>query len=63
MLKENKKIFFVGDFNINSPGYSTNSKVIFFINLMFSKGMLSVINRPTRVCKISMTCIDHINLH
>ena len=27
---------------------------------MFSKGMLSVINKPTRVSKHSMTCIDHI---
>ena len=60
MLKENKKIFFVGDFNINSLDYSTNSKVKNFINLMYSKGMLSVINRPTRVCKKSMSCIDHI---
>ena len=60
ILKENKKIFVVGDFNINSLDYSTNSKVIFFINLMFSKGiMLSVINRPTRVCKKSI-CVDHI---
>ena len=60
LLKANKKIFFVGDFNINSLDYSTNSKVKQFINHMFSKGMLSVINKPTRVLKNSMTCIDHI---
>ena len=27
---------------------------------MFSNGMISVINRPTRVAKTSLTCIDHI---
>ena len=27
---------------------------------MFSKGMLYVINKPTRVLNNSMTCIDHI---
>ena len=58
--KQNKKMFFVGDFNINSLDYSTNTKVKNFIDLMFSKGMLSVINKPTRVSKGSATCIDHI---
>ena len=61
LYKQNKKIFFVGDFNINSFDYSTNSKVKSFIDHMFSKkGMLSVINKPTRISKNSMTCIDHI---
>ena len=27
LLKENRKIFFVGDFNLNSLDYSTNTKV------------------------------------
>ena len=43
LLKKNKKIFFLGDFNINSLDYTTNDKVRKFIDLMFSKGMLSVI--------------------
>ena len=60
LLKENKKIFFVGDFNINSLDYSTNTKVISFIDHMFSKGMMSVINKPTRISKNSVSCIDHI---
>ena len=60
LLKENKKIFFVGDFNINSLDYSTNTKVKRFVDLMFSNGMISVINKPTRVAKNSVTCIDHI---
>ena len=57
---ENKKLFFVGDFNVNSLDYLTNTRVKNFINNMFSKGMLSVINKPIRVTKRSMTCIDHI---
>ena len=60
LYKQNKKVYFVGDLNINSLDYSTNSKVKNFIDLMFSKGILSVINKPTRVSKRSMTCIDHI---
>ena len=60
LLKGKKNIFFVGDFNINSLDYSTNSKAKYFVDHMFSKGMLLVINRPTRVFKQSMTCIDHI---
>ena len=27
---------------------------------MFSKGMMSVINKPTRISKNSVSCIDHI---
>ena len=58
--KKNQKKFFVGDFNINSLDYDSNSKVKGFIDNMFSKGLISVINKPTRVSKQSMTCIDHI---
>ena len=60
LARENKKLFIVGDFNINSLNYSTNSKVKRFIDYMFSKGSLSVINRPTRITKTSISCIDHI---
>ena len=60
LARENKKLFIVGDFNINSLNYSTNSKVKRFIDYMFSKGSLSVINRPTRINKTSISCIDHI---
>ena len=60
LYRKNPKIFFVGDFNLNSLDYASNSKVKGFIDNMFSKGLISVINKPTRVCKQSMTCIDHI---
>ena len=58
--RENKKVFMVGDFNLNSLDYSTNKKVKNFIDLMFSNGLLSVVNRPTRVTKHNASCIDHI---
>ena len=53
----------VGDFNINSLDYSANAKVKNFIDLMFSNGLLSVINRPTRITKRSTSCIDHIYIN
>ena len=60
LSKENKKVFFIGDFNMNSLDYTTNDKVRKFIDLMFSNGMLSVINRPTRISQNKFSCIDHI---
>ena len=33
------------------------------MNFMFSKGSLSVINKPTRVTKTSASCIDHIYIN
>ena len=53
----------MGDFNVNSLDYLTNIRVKNFINNMFSKGMLSAINKPTRVTKRSRTCIDHIYMN
>ena len=43
--------------------YSANAKVKKFIDLMFSNGLLSVINRPTRITKRSTSCIDHIYIN
>ena len=53
----------ISDFNINCLDYTTNSKTKKFMNHMFSKGMLSVVNRPTRVTKTSSSCIDHIYIN
>ena len=58
--KEKKKILLVGDFNINSLDYSINYNVKNFIDFMFSKGVIPLVNRPTRVTKNTATCIDHI---
>ena len=59
LYRENKKVFMVGNFNLNSLDYSTNTKVKNFIDLMFSNGLISVVNRPTRVTKHNASCIDH----
>ena len=59
----NKKMFIVGDFNINSLDYTKNTVVKNFINLMFQNGTIPVINKPTRVTNKSTTCIDHIYIN
>ena len=59
LTRENKKLFIVGDFNMNSLNYSTNSKVKKFIDFMFSKGLLSIVNIPIRITKTTISCIDH----
>ena len=48
---------------MNSLNYSTNSKVKNFIDFMFSKGLLSIVNRPTRTTKTSASCIDRIYIN
>ena len=56
-VKEKKKKFFVGDFNINSLDYPKNNQVKRFIDC---KGMISVVNKPTIVTKNTASCIDHM---
>ena len=60
LFRENKILFIVRDFNVNSLDYSTNTKVKNFINHMFSNGILSVINKPRRITKNSVSCINYI---
>ena len=45
---------------MNTLDYSTNSKIKNFVNLIFSNGLISLISKPTRITKSSITCIDHI---
>ena len=49
MFRENKKFFFIGDFNMNTLDYNKNKKVKQFIDYMFSKGMISIVNKQTSV--------------
>ena len=56
--RQNKKLFILGDFNVNSLHYTKNTVVSldytkntvvnFFINLMFQNGSIPVINKPTK---------------
>ena len=55
-LKSNKLFCVTGDFNLNVIDYNKNE----FVNLTFEYGLVSVINKPTRVTKNTATTIDHI---
>ena len=57
---QEKQILLVGDFNVNTLGYSRNTIVCDFFNLAFRNSIFPVINRPKRVTKTSATMIDHI---
>ena len=57
-----KPLFLVGDLNINSLDYWKNPNVRDFINLI-SQNVFPLVNRPTRVTKISVTIIDHVLPH
>ena len=58
--RSNKKLFCVGDYNLNCLDYNENTKVKNFFNLLFSYGMIPIINKPTRVTNKSATAIDNI---
>ena len=55
------KLFYVtGDFNLNVLDYNKKEKIKKFLNLTFEYGLVTVINKPTRVTKNIATAIDHI---
>ena len=58
-----KPLFLVGDLNINSLDYWKNPNVRDFINLISQNDVFPLVNRPTRVTKISATIIDHVLPH
>ena len=53
-------MFFLGDYNLNCLDYQNNTKVRNFFDILFSYGMIPIINKPTRVTKTSATAIDNI---
>ena len=55
-----KELIIVGDFNLNLLDFCQNSKIRSFVNLMFRYGLISMINKPTRVTRKTATAIDHI---
>ena len=58
-----KPLFLVGDLNINSLDYWKNPNVRDFINLISQNDVFPLVNRPTRVTKISVTINDHVLPH
>ena len=63
MEKSNKAIYVVGDTNLNLIDYEMNIKVKNYLNLLFQKNFIPVINKPTRVSRNNVTIIDHININ
>ena len=57
----NKAIYIVGDTNLNLIDYETNIQVKNYLNLLFQKNFIPVINKPTRVSRNNAAIIDHIN--
>ena len=57
-----KDVNLAGDFNINLLDFDTNKnrKVQNFVNLMFHFGMITTINKPTRVTRQTASAINHI---
>ena len=56
----NKTYYLVGDLNINLLNSETHSPSRDFVDLLFSKGMIPLINNPTRITCDSATLIDNI---
>ena len=60
VTKENKHVFFLGDFNLNLLNYENHSDTNYFLNSMVSHYLLLHILHPTRVTDHSATIIDNI---
>ena len=60
ILKENKSIPLMGDFNINLLNYGSHGETDDFINTMISHYLLPHILHPARVTDHSATVIDNI---
>ena len=55
--RENKDVNIMGDFNLNLLNYDNDDKVTFFVDLMNSCGLFSLITKPTRISRDSATLI------
>lgn len=58
--KENKKVYVVGDNNLNCLKYNISTEVTEFYNAVFEKSAIPLINRPTRISKTNASLIDNI---
>ena len=59
-IKEEKKSYLMGDFNIDVLKVNIHAKTNEFVNDVISQGFLPKITRPTRITPHSATLIDHI---
>lgn len=60
LLKENKLVYIMGDFNIDLLKYSIDNNVSDFVNMLFSNYYLPLITRPTRITNTTATLLDNI---
>ena len=60
LSKENKQLFLVGDFNINSLNYNDHQPTNEFLDSLVSNSFISYILQPTRLNSHSKTLINSI---
>lgn len=56
----NRHCWIMGDFNIDLMKNNTHKPTTDFIKMMFSNGLIPLINKPTRITTHSATLIDNI---
>ena len=61
MKNSNEALYIVGYTNLNLTDNETNVKFRNYLNLLFQKIFIPVINKPTRVSRNNATITDHIN--
>jgi exonuclease III len=59
-LVGNKKVYILGDINIDILKFETHKQTTDYVNSIFSLGCLQIITKPTRCNHHSSTLIDHI---
>ena len=59
-VSEKKISYKIGDFNMNCLKYHENAKTKPFYYNIFEKGVIPIINRPTRISEHSASLIDNI---
>ena len=57
---EKKLSYIMGDYNIKLLNYNSHTKTTLFLDTLYSKSLIPLINRPTRSVEIRHTIIDNI---
>ena len=57
---EKKLSYIMGDYNINLLNYDSHTKTALFLDTLYSKSFIPLINRPTRPVEKCHTIIDNI---
>ena len=57
---EKQLVYIMGDYNIDLLKYNSLQCIDDFIKLMYNNSIRPLIDKPTRICKKSVTLIDNI---